>query len=117
MRVNSHVCMRRLALTLDVAVDASGVRGREKSACFCGHLIKTLSVTLPHQQYSIVDRLEQVDLLGMPTAHATALCILTAQWGHPMCGPVSARGFVSGLPPWGGMTSMEWKSPGLHYSY
>jgi dipeptidase E len=54
-----------------------------------------------------------VDLLGKPTADATALCIPTAQWGHPMCGPVSARGFVSGLPPWGGMTTMEWKSLGL----
>ena len=54
-----------------------------------------------------------VGLLGRPTAEATALCIPTAQWGHPMCGPVSARGFVSGLPPWGGMTTMEWKSLGL----
>ena len=54
-----------------------------------------------------------VDLLGKPTADATALCIPTAQWGHPMCGPVSARGFVSGMPPWGGLTSMEWKSLGL----
>jgi dipeptidase E len=54
-----------------------------------------------------------VDLLGKPTAEANALCIPTAQWGHPRCGPVSARGFVSGLPPWGGMTSMEWKSLGL----
>jgi len=54
-----------------------------------------------------------VDLLGKPTAEATALCIPTAQWGHPMCGPVSARGFVSGLPPWGGMTSMQWKTLGL----
>jgi dipeptidase E len=33
-----------------------------------------------------------VDLLGKPTADATALCIPTAQWGHPMCGPFSARG-------------------------
>ena len=54
-----------------------------------------------------------VDLLGKPTADATAICIPTAQWGHPMCGPVSARGFVSGMPPWGGLTSMEWKSLGL----
>src|SRR6201996_3103855 len=54
-----------------------------------------------------------IDLLGKPTEEATALCIPTAQWGHPLCGPVSARGFVSGLPPWGGMTSMEWKSLGL----
>jgi dipeptidase E len=54
-----------------------------------------------------------VDLLGKPTSDATALCIPTAQWGHPMCGPVSARGFVAGTPPWGGMTAMEWKSLGL----
>jgi dipeptidase E len=54
-----------------------------------------------------------VDLLGKPIADSTALCIPTAQWGHPMCGPGSARGFVSGLPPWGGMTSLEWKSLGL----
>jgi dipeptidase E len=54
-----------------------------------------------------------VELLGKPIADATALCIPTAQWGHPMCGPVSARGFVTGLPPLGGMTSMAWKSLGL----
>ena len=54
-----------------------------------------------------------VDLLGKPIADSTALCIPTAQWGHPMCGPVSVRGFVRGAPPWGGMTSMEWKSLGV----
>lgn len=54
-----------------------------------------------------------VDLLGKPISDATALCIPTAQWGAPKCGPVSVRGFVSGIPPWGGMTSMEWKSLGL----
>jgi dipeptidase E len=54
-----------------------------------------------------------VDLLGKPVEDAAALCVPTAQWGHPMCGPVSARGFVSGLPPWGGMTSLEWKTLGL----
>jgi dipeptidase E len=54
-----------------------------------------------------------IDVLGRPTADATALCIPTAQWGHPMCGPVSARGFVSGVPPWGGLTALEWKSLGL----
>jgi len=54
-----------------------------------------------------------VDLLGRPTAECDALCIPTAQWGHPMCGPVSARGFVNGTPPWGGLTSLEWKSVGL----
>jgi len=54
-----------------------------------------------------------VDVLGKPTAEASALCIPTAQWGHPRCGPVSARGFVSGLPPWGGLTCLAWKSLGL----
>jgi dipeptidase E len=54
-----------------------------------------------------------IGLLGKPIADSTALCIPTAQWGHPACGPTSARGFVSGLPPWGSLTSMEWKSLGL----
>jgi dipeptidase E len=54
-----------------------------------------------------------VDLLGKPIADSSALCIPTAQWGHPMCGPTSVRGFVAGLPPWGGMTSLEWKSLGV----
>ena len=54
-----------------------------------------------------------LEMLGGPIEEATALCIPTAQWGHPMCGPVGARGFVSGLPPWGGMTSLPWKSLGL----
>jgi dipeptidase E len=54
-----------------------------------------------------------IDLLGKPIADSTALCVPTAQWGHPMLGPVSVRGFVSGAPPWGGMTSMEWKSLGV----
>ncbi|MGD9960727.1 Type 1 glutamine amidotransferase-like domain-containing protein [Nocardioides sp.] len=54
-----------------------------------------------------------VDLLGRPIADCDALCIPTAQWGHPMCGPVSVRGFVSGLPPSGGLTSLGWKSLGV----
>jgi len=54
-----------------------------------------------------------VDLLGKPIADSTALCVPTAQWAHPMCGPVSVRGFVSGLPPGGGMGSMEWRSLGV----
>ena len=54
-----------------------------------------------------------VDLLGKPIADATALCVPTAQWGHPMCDPTSARGFVTGLPPWGGLASLGWRSLGL----
>src|SRR3954463_5759453 len=76
-----------------------------------GQLLKLLLTSGGVTNTSIRDAL--VDLLGRPTADAIALCIPTAQWGHPMCGPVSARGFVSGVPPWGGMTSMDWKSLGL----
>ena len=54
-----------------------------------------------------------VGMLGRPIEEATALCVPTAQLGHPNCGPVGARGFVSGLPPWGGMTSLLWRSLGL----
>ncbi|KRE52608.1 Type 1 glutamine amidotransferase-like domain-containing protein [Phycicoccus sp. Soil748] len=54
-----------------------------------------------------------VDLLGKEIADSKALCIPTAQWGHPMCGPTSVRGFVSGLPPWGGMSSLGWASLGV----
>jgi dipeptidase E len=54
-----------------------------------------------------------VDLLGKPIAECQALCVPTAQWGHPMCGPTSVRGFVGGAPPWGGMTSLGWKSLGV----
>ncbi|MHA3702109.1 Type 1 glutamine amidotransferase-like domain-containing protein [Jatrophihabitans sp. YIM 134969] len=54
-----------------------------------------------------------LDHLGKPVAEADALCIPTAQWGHPMCGPVSARNSVSGTPPHGGMTALPWKSIGL----
>lgn len=54
-----------------------------------------------------------VRLLGQPVEETVALCIPTAQWGQPMCGPVSVRGFISGLPPWGGMTALPWKSLGV----
>jgi dipeptidase E len=54
-----------------------------------------------------------VALLGKPVADATALCVPTAQWGHPLCGPGSVRRLISGLPPSGGMTSLPWKSLGV----
>ena len=53
-----------------------------------------------------------VDLLGKPIAEANALCIPTAQWGHPMCGPTSVRGFVVGAPPHH-MSGLGWKSVGV----
>ncbi|MGI8523266.1 MAG: Type 1 glutamine amidotransferase-like domain-containing protein [Nocardioides sp.] len=53
-----------------------------------------------------------VDLLGKPISDSRALCIPTAQWGHPMCGPASVRRFVVGEPP-GDMSSLGWKSVGV----
>lgn len=54
-----------------------------------------------------------IGLLGKQIAESRALCIPTAQWGHPMCGPASARGFVAGQPPWHTMSGLGWKSLGL----
>lgn len=54
-----------------------------------------------------------VELLGKPISESSALCIPTAQWGHPACGPGSARGFVVGGPPWHHMGGLGWKSLGL----
>lgn len=54
-----------------------------------------------------------VEMLGKPIAESDALLIPTAQWGHPMYNPESVRGFVTGLPPWGGMAALDWKSPGV----
>jgi dipeptidase E len=58
-----------------------------------------------------------VDMLGKPVEESTALCIPTAEWGHPWCTPGSAWRFVSGLAPGGEpsspMCDLGWKSVGL----
>jgi dipeptidase E len=53
-----------------------------------------------------------VDLLGKPIADSSALCIPTAEYGHPMCTPASAWRFVSGNSP-APMCDLGWKSVGL----
>ena len=53
-----------------------------------------------------------VELLGKPIAECNALCIPTAQYGHPMCNPTSAWRFVAGKPPHT-MCNLAWKSLGL----
>ena len=85
--------------------------GMPHSALDSGGILKLLLTSGGVTNTSIRDAL--VDLLGKPIADSTALCVPTAQWGHPMLGPVSVRGSISGAPPWGGMTSMEWKSLGV----
>jgi dipeptidase E len=54
-----------------------------------------------------------VELLGKPIAEASALCIPTATWGHPMVGPGRAWRFISGQEPEIPMTELGWKSLGV----
>jgi dipeptidase E len=53
-----------------------------------------------------------VDLLGKPIADSSALCIPTAEWGHPMCTPASAWRFIAGQWP-SAMCDLGWKSVGV----
>ncbi|GGK37002.1 peptidase E [Deinococcus malanensis] len=53
-----------------------------------------------------------VGLLTKPIAESTALCIPTAQWGHPMCGPGSVRHFITDQTP-ATMCGLGWKSVGV----
>jgi dipeptidase E len=59
---------------------------------------------------SIQDAL--VGLLGQPIDDSTALCIPTAEYGHPMCTPASAWRFIAGKSP-GPMCDLGWKSLGV----
>ncbi|CAA9396249.1 MAG: Alpha-aspartyl dipeptidase Peptidase E [uncultured Chloroflexia bacterium] len=55
-----------------------------------------------------------VDLLGKPIAEASALCIPTAMYGHPMVGPgPGAWRFISGREPRTPMCELGWKSLGV----
>lgn len=56
-----------------------------------------------------------VRLLGKPVADCHALCIPTAQWGHPMCGPATVRGFVAAQPEpdWQYLSGLGWASLGV----
>lgn len=52
-------------------------------------------------------------LLGRPIEECTALCVPTAEWGHPMCSPYSAYSFVAGGGEHRSMTELGWKRLGL----
>src|SRR5438046_10137557 len=55
-----------------------------------------------------------VDLLGKPIAESSALCIPTAMYGHPMCGPgPGVWRFISGQEPNCPMCEPGWKSLGV----
>ena len=53
-----------------------------------------------------------IDLLGKPIADSNALCIPTAQWGHPMCTPDMAWRFIAGQGPLP-MCDLGWRSLGV----
>jgi dipeptidase E len=53
-----------------------------------------------------------VDLLGKPIAESDALCIPTAQYGHPMVTPQMAWNSISGRSELS-MTRLDWKSVGM----
>jgi len=53
-----------------------------------------------------------VDMLGRPLQSCRALCIPTAQHGHPWCTPETAWRFVAGHSP-ARMVDLGWQSVGL----
>jgi dipeptidase E len=53
-----------------------------------------------------------VGLLGKPIGESNALCIPTAEYGHPGCTPASVWRFIAGRSP-SAMCDLGWKSVGV----
>src|SRR5690348_8940465 len=73
--------------------------------------MKLLLTSAGIKNTSIHDAL--VDLLGKPIAESSALCIPTAQYGHPQVSPEMAWEFISGREPRCPMCELGWKSLGV----
>ena len=74
--------------------------------------MKLLLTSAGIKNASIRDAL--VELLGKPIAEASAFCIPTAMYGHPMVGPgPGAWRFISGQQPETPMCELGWKSLGV----
>ena len=71
------------------------------------------SASIPGQRDNGSTGLALVDLLGKPIAEASALCIPTAAYGHPMAGPGAAWRFISGREPRTPLAELGWKSLGV----
>ncbi len=54
-----------------------------------------------------------VRLLGKPVSESSALCIPTAQWGHPRCDPTSVQGFTAAGSRWRHSSGLGWASLGV----
>jgi dipeptidase E len=48
------------------------------------------------------------ELLGKPPSECHALCVPTAQCGHPMCGPGSVRGLIAAVPLFRHLSGLGW---------
>jgi dipeptidase E len=72
--------------------------------------LKLLLTSAGIKNTSIRDAL--LDLLGKPIADSNALCIPTAQYGHPQVSPDMAWSFISGQSPLP-MCGLGWKSVGV----
>src|SRR5690349_20244758 len=95
------------------SLDCAGIRQRatfSRTATTSGGKLKLLLTSGGVTNPSIHSAL--VQLLGKPTAEANALCVPTAQWGHPMCGPTSVRGLVAAEPLFQYFTGLGWASLG-----
>jgi dipeptidase E len=76
-----------------------------------GGNLKLLLTSAGIKNASIHDAL--VGLLGKPIADSNALCIPTAQYGHPQVSPQMAWEFISGHEPACPLTELGWKSLGV----
>jgi dipeptidase E len=72
--------------------------------------LKLLITSAGIKNTSIRDAL--LDLLGKPIADSNALCIPTAQYGHPQVSPDMAWSFISGQSPLP-MCGLGWRSVGV----
>jgi dipeptidase E len=52
-------------------------------------------------------------MLGKPISESRALVVPTAQWGHPMCGPLGVRGLVAADADFACFTGLGWASLGV----
>jgi dipeptidase E len=86
-------------------------RRTDSSHSIPGDIVKLLLTSEGVTNASIREAL--VDLLGKPIGDCRALCIPSAQYGHPMCTPASAWEFVAGRGSGSPMTALGWKSVGL----
>lgn len=75
-----------------------------------GRIVKLLLTSGGVSNESIRNAL--VEMLGKPISECNALCIPTAEWGHPWCTPGSAWRFATGNGA-GPMVGLGWTSVGL----